>query len=59
METYLMVLILIVATGGVVLLFAGIGLLAWGLWRRFYVEPSRKAAQSRAASEGQTEAAQP
>ena len=34
METYLMVLILIVATGGVVLLFASVGLLAWGLWRR-------------------------
>ena len=59
METYLMVLILIVATGGVILLFAGIGLLAWGLWRHWFVEPARKAAQSRAASEGQTEVAQP
>ncbi len=58
METYLMVLILIVATGGVILLFASVGLLAWGLWRRFYVEPSRKAAQSQTPPEGQPEAAQ-
>lgn len=31
METYLMVLILAVATGGVILLLGGIGLLFWGL----------------------------
>lgn len=54
METYLMVLIAIVATGGVILLLGGIGLLFWALWMRWYVEPSRRAAQSAAASESQS-----
>lgn len=49
METYLMVLIAIVATGGVILLLGGIGLLFWALWMRWYVEPGRQAAQFPAA----------
>ena len=58
METYLMILIAIVATGGVILLLGGIGLLFWALWMRWYVEPSRRAAQSTAATETQSEVAQ-
>ena len=58
METYLMVLIAIVATGGVILLFTSVGVLAWALWRRWFVEPSSKAAQSQTTAEGQAEAVQ-
>ena len=57
-ETYLNVLIAIVATGGVILLLGGIGLLFWELWMRWYVEPSGRAAQFAAASEAQSEVAQ-
>ena len=49
METYLMILVAIVATGGVILLLGGIGLLFWALWMRWYVEPGRQAAQFPAA----------
>ena len=59
METYLMILIAIVATGGVILLIASTGLLIWGLWRHWFVEPSRsKAAQSSGSPAVPPEAAQ-
>ena len=58
METYLMVLIAVVATGGVLLLFASVGLLVWGLWRHWVVGPSRRGAQPLTAPDSQPETVQ-
>ena len=42
-----MVLIAIVAIGGVILLLGGIGLVFWELWMRWYVEECRRAGSIR------------
>ena len=49
------VVVAIMAVVGLILLVGGIGLLFWALWMRWYVEPSRRAAQT-TRTEGQAEA---
>lgn len=50
------VVVAIMAVVGLILLIGGIGLLFWALWMRWYVEPSRRAAQT-TGTEGQAEIA--
>ena len=55
MVTLPMIVVAVMAIAGLILLIGGIALLFWALWMRWYVEPSRRAAQSTGA-ESQTEA---
>ncbi len=57
METFMIVFAMVGMTIGALGLLASVGLLIWALWRRWYVEPSRRAANTTTASEGQSGAA--
>ena len=51
METFIIVIMIIMVSVGMILLLGGIVLLFYGLWLRWYVEPSRRAAQTVSQSE--------
>ena len=52
MVTFPLIIAMVMMTAGLILLLGGIGLLIWALWTRWYVEPSRRAAQA-ATPDGQ------
>ena len=54
METFMIVFAMVGMTVGGLGFLASIGLLIWALWQRWYVEPSRRAANAATTSEGQS-----
>ena len=54
METFMIVFAMVGMTVGGLGFLASVGLLIWALWRRWYVEPSRRAANAATTSEGQS-----
>ena len=57
METFGVIIAMIMASVGLLLLLGSLGLLLWALWMRWYVEPNRQASQA-AGPAGGSEAAQ-
>jgi uncharacterized SAM-binding protein YcdF (DUF218 family) len=45
----IIIIAMVMMAAGLILLLGGIGLLFWALWIRWYVAPSRRAAQAAAA----------
>ena len=58
METFGVIIAMIMASVGLLLLLGSLGLLLWALWMRWYVEPNRQASQAAGPAVSRSEAAQ-